>query len=138
MRRKLQRRLLALALVLSVYPVFVLGFTWGHVSKSSFQGGRNGPLDAYRHALASAVVAHTLGTWAVNAATWLMEREDRDSNRMDRQNNRIGASIGARVGSFAAIEPTVRAAVSNGGVDMTNVESVTWLRKNRWSEGRFW
>jgi hypothetical protein len=64
--------------------------------RSNFTGGRHGPLDAYRHTLASAVIGFTLGPRAVQWATWAMENAGKDANRMDRHNNLIGADIGAR------------------------------------------
>jgi hypothetical protein len=106
--RKLLRRVSAFAALLSVYPICVLVFTWSHFLNSDFKGGRHGPLDAYRHALASATVSYTLGAWAVDAVTNIFEWNDRDSNKMDRHNNKIGASIGSSVRSFREIEPAVR------------------------------
>jgi hypothetical protein len=137
-KRKILRRLCAFAAVLSVYPVFVLVFTWSHVLRSDFGGGRHGQLDAYRHALASAVVSYTLGEWAVTTATGVLEWNDKDSNRMDRHNNRIGAAIGSSVESFREIEPAVRKSVLNGEVDTTDLSHITWLRESKWRDGRLW
>jgi hypothetical protein len=138
MKRKLPRRLWALAALLSLYPVFVLLFTWFHVLRSDFEGGRHGPLDAYRHALASATVSYTLGEWAVNLVTFIFERADKDSNKMDRHNNTLGASIGSRIKSFHEIEPAVRQSVLEGEVDTLEVGQARWLPERRWREGRFW
>lgn len=130
--------LFGLLALIGLYPAFVFGYTWSHVASANFKGGRHGPLDAYRHALASAIVSHTLGTWAVETVTWAMEWKNKDSNRMDRHNNRIGATIGKESGSLWDIEPAVRAAVEAGTVDSTEAARITWLRGERWREGRFW
>lgn len=137
-KRKTSRRLYALAALLSIYPVSVLVFTWSHVSRSDLEGGRHGQLDAYRHALASATVSHTLGEWAVDLVTCIFEWNDKQSNEMDRHNNRIGASIGSNVKSFREIEPAVRRAVLNGTVDSDDLDQITWLSSNKWRDGRFW
>ncbi len=106
--------------------------------KSDFKGGRNGQLDAYRHALASATVSYTLGEWAVNFVTSVFEWRDKDSNKMDRHNNRIGAGIGSRIESFREIEPSVQQSVRNGAEDASDENQITWLPANKWREGKFW
>jgi hypothetical protein len=131
-------RLSALTVILSVYPCFVLIYTWSCVFQSNLEGGRHGPLDAYRHALASAVVSHTLGEWAVNLMTSLMESRGKDSNNMDRRNNRIGAHIGSSSKSFSVLEPSVRKSVLNGAVNSTDTNQITWLPKEKWRAGRIW
>ena len=68
------RRLALLALVLATYPTFVLTYTWSHVLQSPLPGGRHGPLDAYRHTLASAVVAYTFDARAIDLVNGVMER----------------------------------------------------------------
>ena len=128
----------AVVLLLSAYPAFVLGYTWSHVVRSDLPGGRNGPLDAYRHTLASAVVAFTLGPGAVEWATRVMESGSKPSNVMDRHNNRIGAGIGSRAHSFAELEPAVRAHVLRGAVNATDAAQATWLPPEGWRAGRFW
>lgn len=125
-------------LLLAVYPAFVLGYTWSCVFKSDLPGGRNGPLDAYRHALASAVVSHTLGDSAVKLVTGLFESGGRDSNAMDSHNNQIGAAIGSRVKSFAQIAPSVRLAIQNGAVDAADINQITWLPESKWRNARMW
>jgi len=130
--------LFALGLLLSAYPVFVLVYTWSCVFKSDLQGGRNGPLDAYRHALASSVVSYTLGESAVNLVTNLFESKGKDSNTMDSHNNRIGASIGTSAKSFRELEPSVRQAVLNGAVDASVSNQITWLPEKKWRDGRVW
>jgi hypothetical protein len=137
-RKKRLVAILAAAVLVSAYPAFVLGYTWSHVFRSDLPGGRDGPLDAYRHALASAVVAFTLSPKAVEWATWGMERKNRSSNLMDRHNNRIGASIGVNAASFGEIEPAVRSRVSSGAVNSPDADQVTWLPRYRWRSNRLW
>ena len=127
-----------MAILLSIYPLCVLIYTWSCVFRSDFEGGRHGPLDAYRHALASAVVAYTLDERAVELTTRLMEFRGKDSNRMDRRNNQVGAQIGAHSRSFQELEPWVRQAVLDGAVNSTNTNQITWLPKDKWRDGRIW
>lgn len=137
-KRKLLLRLTALTLLLSIYPLCVLTYTWTCVFRSDLEGGRHGPLDAYRHALASAVVSYTLHERAVDLMTTLMESRGKDSNNMDRHNNRIGAQIGATSKSFRDLEPAVRQSVLNGTVNSTNATQITWLPKEKWRRARIW
>ena len=123
---------------MSAYPAFVLGYTWSHVAHSSLPGGRHGPLDAYRHTLASAVVGFTLSPRAVEWVTWAMERGGNDANLMDRRNNRIGAAIGLRAHSFGEIEPAVQAKVQSGAIDAHDADQVTWLPPERWRKSLLW
>jgi hypothetical protein len=138
MRTRLFIRIIAVVLLASVYPAFVLGYTWSHVVRSSLSGGRHGPLDAYRHTLAGAVVGFTLGSRAVAWATWAMENAGKDAGQMDRHNNLIGASIGASARSFDEIEPAVHARVLRGGINASDPGQVTWLPPERWGAGRLW
>jgi hypothetical protein len=137
-RRRLLRRGGAIALLVVAYPLFVVGFTWSHVLRSDFKGGKNGQLDAYRHALASATVSYTLGAWAVEVTTWAFESGGRESNEMDVHNNRIGALIGARAGAFSEIEPAVRDAVVGGCESAGADGQITWLPSSKWRDGKFW
>jgi hypothetical protein len=137
-KRRRRRLLWVVAALLLVYPVLVIGYTWSHVLRSDLEGGRNGQLDAYRHALASAVVSHTMGDWAVRVVTSVFERDDGQSNVMDRHNNRVGSSIGSRVAGFGEIEPAVRAAVLGGAVDAADPDRITWLPAAKWRDGRLW
>ncbi len=137
-KRKLLLRFSILAALVSVYPIWILVFTWSHVLKSDFEGGRHGPLDAYRHALASATVSYTLGEWAVGLVTTVFEWDDKDSNAMDRHNNNVGARIGSRAQSFREIEPTVRESVLKGAIDAPDLNQITWLPESKWRDGRFW
>ncbi len=138
MRRKLLRRICAFALILCVYPVCVIVFTWSHVLRSDLKGGRHGQLDAYRHALASATVSYTVGEWAVSLTTWIFESGGKDSNKMDIHNNRIGAKIGSSSKSFSELEPAVRQAVLDGEVSATDGTKITWLSPSNWRDGKFW
>jgi hypothetical protein len=137
-RRRLLRRGGAIALLVVAYPLFVVGFTWSHVLRSDFEGGRNGKLDAYRDALASATVSYTLGVWAVEVTTLVFESGGKESNEMDVHNNRIGALIGAKAGSFSGIEPAVRDAVAGGCVSAEETGQITWLPASKWRDGKFW
>lgn len=127
-----------LVLLVSVYPAFVLGYTWQCVWRADLEGGRNGPLDAYRHALASSVVAYTLGEMPVELVTDLFEGRGHDSNQMDSHNNRIGAQIGSKARSFAELEPAVRVAVMKGAVESCDSNQITWLPRKKWRDGRMW
>jgi len=138
MRRNLLRRLGAFALLMCVYPAGVIAFTWSHVLKSDFEGGRNGQLDAYRHALASATVSYTLGEWAVELTTWVFESNEKDSNKMDTHNNHLGASLGSRTKAFRDIEPSVRKLVQDGSVSASDPNQITWLPTSKWRDGKLW
>jgi preprotein translocase subunit SecF len=137
-RKKWFRRLVILSAIVLVYPVFVIGYTWAHVLGSDFKGGRHGPLDAYRHALASAVVSHTLGEWAVDLVSAVFESSGKESNQMDRKNNSIGAAIGKRTESFGELEPRVREQVSAGAERSERSGQITWLPSSRWGDAKFW
>ena len=130
--------IIAAAVLLCAYPAFVLAYTWSHVLRSGLPGGRHGPLDAYRHTLASAVVAFTVGPSAVEWTTQVMERGTKLSSVMDRHDNRIGAGIGPRARSLSEIEPTVRAHVDRGMVNAPDPAQTTWLPPEHWRAGRLW
>jgi hypothetical protein len=130
--------IVAAALLLSAYPAFVLGYTWSQVARATLPGGRHGPLDAYRHTLASAVVAFTLSPRAVDWITSAMESNSRRSSAMDRHNNRIGAMVGSEARSFADLEPSVRALVQQGTVGATYPTQITWLPPADWRAGWLW
>ena len=124
--------------LLAAYPTFVLGYTWIKVLQADLPGGRNGPLDAYRHTLASAVVSYSLNEGAVQWVSKTMERDHLYSNRMDRHNNRIGASIGQGVKRFGELAPTVAKQVAKGKVMATDVGQTTWLPKQLWRDEKMW
>jgi hypothetical protein len=75
---------------------------------------------------------------AVDVVTRLMEAKGKDTNRMDSQNNRIGAGIGAEAKSFHELEPAVRRLVSGGSINSTNKNQITWLPEERWRRARIW
>ena len=136
--RTLLKRIGVLALVLSIYPLLVLIYTWSCVLRSDLEGGRHGPLDAYRHALASAVVSYTLDEKAVGITTRLMESKGKQSNIMDRHNNMIGAQIGSVANTFTDIEPLVHKRVLVGAVNSTNINQITWLPAEKWRNAFLW
>ncbi len=131
-------RLALTALAMGAYPAFVLTYTWSHVSQSPLPGGRHGPLDAYRHTLASAVVSHTLHPRVVSWVNAVMEHQGKRSNAMDIHNNLIGARIGARAVRFAEIEPRVARSVAEGRVDAPSPTRTTWLPEEAWQECLAW
>ena len=137
MKKKILKRAAA-AFLLCLYPAAIIVFAWSHVLKSDLKGGRNGQLDAYRHALASAAVAYTLGQWAVHFTTYVFESGGKASNLMDAQNNRIGAKIGSQVQTFSDIEPCVRQAVQHGQASATDPSQITWLPTSQWRDSKFW
>jgi hypothetical protein len=121
--------------IIGAYPLFVLMYTWSKVAQSDFKGGRHGQLDAYRHTLASAIVAYTLNEGAVDLVTCLMEREEKASNQMDRHNNRIGAAIGSEASSFSEIEAVVWERVTEGRENSDDETQITWLPEEDWRDG---
>jgi hypothetical protein len=137
-KRKLFLKLAAIAFILCIYPLCVLIYTWTCVFQSNLEGGRGGPLDAYRHTLASAVVSYTVGEWGVDATTFLMESRGKDSNKMDRHNNKIGAKIGSHAKSFKDLESKVHKRVLAGTTHSKNTNQSTWLAKERWRDGKIW
>jgi hypothetical protein len=137
-KRPWLRRLVLLALILAVYPAFVLTYTWSHVLQSPLPGGRHGPLDAYRHTLASAVVAYTLDARAIDLVNSVMERRGKRANAMDIHNNLLGAGIGSRAARFSDIEPMVARSVAAGQIDAPSPDQTTWLPRDDWKEGFAW
>jgi hypothetical protein len=122
------------ALLLAAYPVFVLAATYQQFFRADLPGGRNGPADAYRHSLASAIVAYTLSPRCVDWVTGVMERggDGNASRAMDAHNNHLGARIGASAPSWRAMQDAVRDAVRNGAADAHDPERITWLPASRW------
>ncbi|CAN7399254.1 hypothetical protein LJR143_002281 [Pseudoxanthomonas sp. LjRoot143] len=137
-RRSWWRRLAWIVLILGAYPSVVLTYTWSHVLRSPLPGGRHGPLDAYRHTLASAVVAYTLDARAVRVVNRVMEGRGTRANAMDIHNNLIGAAIGSRVPRFSDIEPSVARSVASGRVDAPSSGQTTWLPPDEWKDGVAW
>jgi hypothetical protein len=130
-RRRWLRRL-GLAALVAAYPAAVLSYVYWVTLTSNLPGGRHGPQDAYRHALASAVVAYTLSPRVVGWVTVVMESSDDPADRMDRHNNAIGATVGAAAASFAAIRPEVERRVLAGRMLAHDPEQITWLPPAEW------
>ncbi len=122
--------------VAAVYPVFVLGFVYSQFFTAGLPGGRHGPADAYRHSLASAVVAYTLHPRCVDWVTAVMERDGRGSAArvMDAHNNRLGARIGAQADSWHTMRRGIADAVARGAINATSPEQITWLAPDAWQE----
>lgn len=137
-KRKFFLKLAAIVFILGIYPLCILIYTWTCVFQSDLEGGKNGPLDAYRHTLASAIVSHTLGEWAVKVTTFVMESKTSASGAMDRHNNRIGMKIGSHAKSFKDLEPLVRTRVMEGRCSSTKAEQITWLPKTKWRKRNLW
>ena len=125
---------LALVALLATYPLALLGYVYWYSLGSGLPGPRHGPQDAYRHALASAVLAYTISPRAVHWVTEVMEFADDPSSRMDRHNNAIGASVGAAASAFAQIRPQVLQRVQGGRVNATDPQQVTWMPLHYWRE----
>ena len=130
------RRVLILGALLAAYPVFVVAATYTKFFAADLPGGRNGPADAYRHSLASAIVAYTLSPHCVEWVTAVMERggEGNAARAMDAHNNRLGARIGATAESWNAMQQAVLAAVKNGAIEARSPEQITWLAPSAWQE----
>ena len=135
-RRRRFRRLLGVAALVAAYPAFVLGATYWHFFQADLPGGRNGPADAYRHSLASAIVAYTLSPRCVDWVTQVMEQggQGHPSRAMDAHNNRLGARIGATAQSWDAMQQAVLAAVKHGAPDTRSPDQITWLAPGAWQE----
>ena len=121
-----------------IYCAFVLCFVWWHCYKSPFQSGVNGQLDAYRHTLASAVVAYTTSPKVVALITHMMERKSHAGSLMDRHNNYIGAQIGAKASSLNEVCESVALQISQGTVNATDKNQTTWLPREYWRDGLLW
>ena len=131
------RRAACAALALAAYPAFVLGTTYTLVLRSDLPGGRHGPQDAYRHSLASAIVAYTGTPRWVAWVTMVMEDDNgrgEASRAMDAHNNRIGARIGAEARSWSEMRANIDAAVAAGAVDADDPDRITWLPPARWRD----
>ena len=128
----------SIPLILAIYPSFVLGYTWIKVLQSDLPGGRHGPLDAYRHTLASAVVSYTLNEEAIHLVNRVMEGDPLHIHAMDRHNNLIGARIGSEVESFGDIERAVAEQVAKGKVMSRDPDQSTWLPEVMWQNEKMW
>jgi hypothetical protein len=120
------------------YPIFVLSFVWWHCYQSPFKGGTNGPLDAYRHTLASAVVAYTTSPKLVEITTFWMENKNQPANLMDQHNNAIGAKIGSNANAFSNLPSIVTAQILHGKVNASNPNQITFLPKSWWKDSVLW
>jgi hypothetical protein len=107
---------------------------WTHCFQSDLAGGKNGPLDAYRHTLASATVAYTLSPAAVDWVTAAFEDQATPAGSMDAHNNAIGAALGARAAHFGDIAAMVSQQVQNGAENTAIATQTTWLAKRQWDE----
>lgn len=134
----LKKRLFWLALMPVSYCTFVLGFVWWQCFTCPLHGGKNGQLDAYRHTLASAVVAYTSSPKMVSLVTIMMERKGKQANLMDRHNNAIGAQIGKNAAAFNELKPAVILTISQGAINATKATQITWLPQSYWGESLFW
>jgi hypothetical protein len=132
MNAKRWRAWLIAGAALAIYPFTVLSYVYWHTFTSELPGGRHGPQDAYRHTLASAIVAYTLSPDVVAIVSAVMESERNADSRMDRQNNAIGAAIGARATSFFQINELVLMQVQNGRINAIDSQQTTWLPPERW------
>jgi hypothetical protein len=137
-RNLINKKLLVALAISAIYPAFVLSYVWSHCLLSDFQGGKNGQLDAYRHTLASAVVAYTASPKVVGLVTSVMEFRRKSSSLMDRHNNLIGAKIGLEAKSFAQINGQVVQYVKNGTENAVYSSQITWLKKSHWKKSLFW
>jgi len=135
-RRRWRSRALALLVALGAYPAFVLIAVYSQWFAADLPGGRNGPADAYRHSLASAIVAYTLSPRCVDWVTAVMERDGQGnaSRAMDAHNNRIGARVGAAAENWTAMQREVRAAVDHGAIDARSPEQITWRAPEAWQD----
>jgi hypothetical protein len=138
-RRRWRRRLLVVTVLLAAWPLFVLGTTYTITLRSGLPGGRLGPCDAYRHSLASAIVAWTASPRCVEWVTAVMEGDDQgDSHRMDAHNNRVGIRLAARAADWSSLLQSVRAAVDAGvAIDeraLADPDRIVWLPAESWRE----
>ncbi|WP_354504871.1 hypothetical protein [Lysobacter sp. OAE881] len=124
------------AVVLGAYPAFVMVATYSQFFAAGLPGGRNGPADAYRHSLASAIVAYTSSPRCVDLVTAVMEHggQGNAARAMDAHNNRLGARIGAAADSWTAMQQAVLAAVNEGAIDARSPDQITWLAPDAWQE----
>jgi hypothetical protein len=136
---KVPKKYMLWAMLLPVaYCIFVLGFVWWQCFTSGLQGGRNGQLDAYRHTLASAVVAYTTSPKIVSLVSLFMEHKGNAANLMDVHNNKIGAQIGSNATSFIELKSAVILHILQGAINAKTATQSTWLPPQYWSDSLFW
>ena len=121
----------------SLFSIWLLASTYSIVLRSGLPGGSDGPMDAYRHTLASAQLSYFLGPGTVKVFTVLTERhpDRKRDDAMDTHNNLLGAAIGAQARSLREVRSEVLHRVMSGSVDQTDPGQVTWLPRYYWSEG---
>ena len=131
--KRLRWSLFGLAAI-GAYPLFVFVTVYLHWFAADLPGGRNGPADAYRHSLASAIVAYTGSPSWVGWVTRVMEHDGNgsDSRAMDAHNNRVGARIGSQAKNWSAMQAAVLHAVKSGGINAADDNQITWLPRKRW------
>jgi hypothetical protein len=122
----------------ALYGLSVLSYVWWHCVNSNLPGGKYGPLDAYRHTLASAVVAYSSSPKLVIIITKIMEGKGRPIDKMDQHNNAIGAAIGEQADSLSSLEQCVKNQILKGTTNTQNIMQSTWLSKVFWRENIFW
>ena len=132
------KKLLLIGFILFIYPALILGYLWVECFKSDFTDGKNGQLDAYRHTLASAMVAYTLSPKAVVVVTKIMERKGNIANLMDQHNNALGAIIGVDAKSINELNSQVINHVQHGAINTNIRTQTTWLPQNFWGNSFFW
>lgn len=132
--------------ILATFCLGLLIYVWSNVWLKELPGGRHGPLDAYRHTLASAVLTYSLdntvydgfGLKAVEFVCWIMESGDLRSNQMDRHNNLLGSRLSKQAIAFSQIETKVETAVDQGMINSNDPNQVTWLPEADWRKGLLW
>lgn len=122
----------------TLYPILVLSFVWWHCYQSPLTGGTNGPLDAYRHTLASAVVAYTTSPKLVEITTFWMENKNQPANLMDQHNNAIGAKIGIHANALSNLPSIVTTQILRGKVNSSNPNQITFMPKSWWKDSLLW
>ncbi len=122
----------------SLYPTFVLSFVWWHCYQSPFIGGKNGPLDAYRHSLASAVVSYTASPTCVDIVTFWMEGQNQPANLMDQHNNAIGKQIGITANALTDLPAITSTKILQGKINAKDANQITFMPKNWWQESLLW
>ncbi len=138
LKKTLELALKLLVALVFLYVVLVLGFVWWHCYKSPLKAGANGPLDAYRHTFASAVVTYTTSPKVVKVVSRVMEYKNRPANLMDKHNNAIGIQIGLQVKSLDEIDVQVVARVKGGAVNAEDHAQITWLPPQYWGRAFLW
>lgn len=119
--------------LLLISPFFMFIATMhGLAFNSGLSGYRGGPMDAFRHSLASAYVARYVGKWAVVTFTDFTERNHSSKyDVMDMHNNNVGVLIGTS--DTKDIYDEVKLRVSRGKINSQEAHVITWLPENKWA-----